>query len=210
VKELKLSCGRVALVDDDVFEQVKDFTWCSWARPGMRTRYAMCGRMFGKPARLHRVVLGVTDPKVEIDHINGDGLDNRRENLRVSDRTGNNCNKPAYLSSKSGIKGVHWSAKCNSWIAQIQFNKVKYALGHFPTKEDAAAAYDRAAVALHGSFANPNEIQGDVGKRQKRNKMTRHAETVRMLRALGATVADVASWVELSTSSVYEIVGGRV
>lgn len=156
MKEIYLrNKNLVTLVDDDVYETLGSLAWYAWSRPGMHTWYVLHGMQWGgkvKQFRLHREILEAP-PGVEVDHINGDGLDNRRENLRFSNRQGNNCNKPAYKTNTSGYKGVSLHRKTGGWVAQIQVNKMKRALGIFPTPELAHAAYCKAAAELHGEFA---------------------------------------------------------
>ncbi len=89
---------------------------------------------------LHRVLLGVTDPKVIVDHINGNGLDNRRCNLRITNKVGNALNMSVNKNKKSGLpKGVY--KKRDKYRACIQINGLNKALGVFKTVEEAQAAY---------------------------------------------------------------------
>lgn len=95
-------------------------------------------------------------PKDHIDHINGIRTDNRLENLRECTIAENNRNNGPMITNTSGYKGVFTATKGRSWFAQISVNGSQHYLGSFTTKEDAAAAYDRAAVYLHGAFAKLN------------------------------------------------------
>ena len=99
---------------------------------------------------LHRVIVGAQADQV-VDHINGDTLDNRRENLRVCDNAENTRNRKRHRNNALGIKGVY--RKHSGYAAQIRFNGVKHCLGIFPCPEDAARAYRDAAIRLHGAFA---------------------------------------------------------
>lgn len=102
---------------------------------------------------MHRVILGLTDPRVMGDHKNHDGLDNRRLNLRPCDNSANQGNGRKRSGGSSRYKGVSWAVKDARWIAQIQFHGVNRRLGSFLVEEDAARAYDEAALEQWGEFA---------------------------------------------------------
>jgi len=107
-----------------------------------------------KVIHMHREVarrMGL-DLSNEIDHINGDKLDNRRENLRSATRSQNKMNSGKPKNNTSGYKGVCWYKRGNKWRAQIGINgKLKH-LGYFEDKEEAAKAYKKAAEKYHGEF----------------------------------------------------------
>jgi hypothetical protein len=92
-------------------------------------------------------------PAACIDHINRDRGDNRISNLREATISQNGCNRLGAADSKSGVKGVWFDASRNRWTACIQLRGRTKQIGRFKTKEDAAAAYERAATELHGEFA---------------------------------------------------------
>jgi len=92
-------------------------------------------------------------PDREVDHINGDGTDNRIVNLRLATPTENGCNRRRRKDNTSGIKGVSWSKRNQMWLAHISYRGKQYHVGLFYEKEEAAAAYAEAARALHGKFA---------------------------------------------------------
>ena len=104
---------------------------------------------------MHRLILDV-DKKIYIDHVNRDGLDNRESNLRIATRSQNamNTNKRNYGSSK--YKGVGWSSERGKWRAVICKDGLRKHLGYFSVEEDAASAYDEAAIEWFGEFAAPN------------------------------------------------------
>jgi hypothetical protein len=107
---------------------------------------------------LHRVILGLSDPAVLVDHINGNGLDNRKSNLRVCNNQQNqaNCRKQANTSSR--YKGVRWHKGQAKWNAYIKVDgEMKY-LGTFIEESKAAMAYNEAAVKYFGEFAKLNEV----------------------------------------------------
>ena len=149
--------GEKVFVDPDIKEKYAGVTW--WAMSnGCGNRYATTRLDRKKFSLLHRLVLGIEDTKVDIDHINGNGLDNRRENLRVCSRSQNmgNCKKHADGSSR--FKGVCWNKNRNKWYARICLNYKPYPLGSYLNEEDAARAYNKAAIEKFGEFARINEI----------------------------------------------------
>lgn len=99
---------------------------------------------------LHRFLLDPGD--LEIDHRNGDGLDNRRDNLRIATRAENSRNTGVRRDNSSGFKGVSFHKQCRKWTAQIKLDGKLHRLGLHATPELAHAAYCRAAAELHGQF----------------------------------------------------------
>ncbi len=104
---------------------------------------------------MHRQIMKA--PKgLEVDHINGNILDNRRENLRLATHSENNHNRSKYSCNRSGLKGVFWYPRANKFQASIRVHGELLYLGLYKKAEDAARAYDEAAVLYHGQFAKPN------------------------------------------------------
>lgn len=151
-REIPLSRGLVALVDDADFERVAALgKW--YANPSYRTFYARknyweSGRC--KSVRMHTFITGWE----YVDHVNGNGLDNRRANLRPADDSTNSFNRQLRRNNKSGFKGV--SGKGCRWQAEIQCRGKRIYLGLFDTATDAACAYDTAAREHFGEFARLN------------------------------------------------------
>lgn len=102
---------------------------------------------------MHRLILNLLGNQ-QTDHINGNGLDNRRSNLRICNHADNMKNRKIAKNNRSGLKGIWYSAKHRGWRAQIRSNGVRYHLGCFSNAEDAHEAYWQAAKKLHGEFAN--------------------------------------------------------
>lgn len=104
---------------------------------------------------MHRMLLGVTDHRVEIDHIDGDGLNNRRANLRTATRA-QNARNMMKSRGRSRFKGVDFHKLTNKWRARIVVNYVERFIGLFGAEEAAARAYDQAARKAFGKFARLN------------------------------------------------------
>ena len=112
-------------------------------------------------AMLHREILGVTDPAVHVDHINGDVADNRRENLRACTRSQNLCNQRLRSTNTSGCVGVWLVKKTGHWCAQIQVDRKMHTLGHFARFEDAVTARREAELRFHGEFSGTEGVRAN-------------------------------------------------
>ena len=112
--------------------------------------------------RLHRLIMGVVDtPEVFIDHIDGNGCNNQKSNLRICTCLENAWNVKPRKNTSSKYKGVYYHSQSRKWQARINKNKKAYYLGLFETEEAAAEAYNNAATELFGEFARLNEIHYD-------------------------------------------------
>ena len=153
---------KLTIIDDEDHEKVVEAVgrgkWYAHdnGSPGSKD-YAMNG---SRDKSIHRVVMHA--PKgMCVDHINGDTLDNRKQNLRICTKAQNSQNKKLRCDSASGFKGVTKSSK-NSWLAYIgdpstmHPNKRHIRLGTYPTAEEAAITYDKKAIELYGEFAYTN------------------------------------------------------
>jgi len=158
VKKIELSRGLVALIDDEDYPAISQFKWTASAR-----NYAYrVTQDSGKQSyhALHREIMGLqSGDSREVDHIDGDGLNNQRANLRICSHAENTLNRRMSKRNTSGFKGVTWS-KCNRrWQAQIMIGGKQKWLGLYDSPEIAHAAYKAAADALHGEFANHGIIR---------------------------------------------------
>ena len=154
MKFLELSSGKVALVDDSDYQSIASHSWSAYISPKKRIWYASA-RINGKTVILSRFIMG-NPPNMEVDHINGNGLDNRRINLRVVTHSQNCKNRSKNFNSRSRFKGVVFHKHRGKWWARIQSDGKKYSLGLHETEEAAALAYNDAARALHKDFAKLN------------------------------------------------------
>jgi hypothetical protein len=100
---------------------------------------------------MHRVIAG-TPEDYQTDHINGDGLDNRRSNLRDATHNQNQHNSRTPVNNTSGVKGVQWHSQRAKWHARIGVGGKSRSLGLFASLDEAKAAYEKASAELHGDF----------------------------------------------------------
>lgn len=164
MKEIELTKGFFAQVDDEDFEQLNQFNW--HARLDI-TKSNNCyaqrrdySKQLKKPKmiKMHRVIMGVTDPKIQIDHIDGNGLNNQKSNLRIASNAQNSYNSKKYKNSLSPFKGVYFHKATRKWSARLAFNKKRIYLGEFETELEAARAYNVAAKQYFGEFARINVL----------------------------------------------------
>jgi hypothetical protein len=148
----------VALVDDEDYERV--MAAGPWqASPGRHTWYAIHHgpRPKQKIVYMHRLILSAPAGREGIvDHINGDGLDNQRSNLRLSTTSQNVHNQPKRLGTSSRYKGVTRVLTCARWQADIKTGGTQRYLGLFSDEQEAAKAYDQAARVAFGEYAALN------------------------------------------------------
>lgn len=163
MKEIRLTQGYVALVDDEDFERVNRFRWrvlFEKRKDGtIRNRYADRNVWKGKTRSkqsLHRFLLDLSDPKIKVDHKDHDGLNCCRSNLRIATNTENSRNARLGKNNKSGYKGVYWYKPRSCWRASIKADGIKLHLGYYTDVKVAARAYDEAAAKHFKDFANIN------------------------------------------------------
>ena len=152
--EIPLTQGYAALIDDDEIERVLPYLWRTINNNGIL--YAGTGGR--SPLFMHRFIMnlpyGSSEPQV--DHINLNGLDNRKSNLRIATRSQNMANRLKPVGGTSRFKGVGWDSSRSKWRAQIMVMYENKFLGRFTDEEDAARAYDEAAREYFGEFARTN------------------------------------------------------
>lgn len=153
--EIELTKGHVAIVDDDLFVELSKFNWCAnvdkCGRPYAMRNSSMKDGAKRKKLYMHRLIVNAEDG-FEVDHINGNTLDNRRKNLRQCTTSENQMNRGAAKSNKSGFKGVCWHKQNKLWRAEIKINGKRNLLGYFKSPEDAHRAYCKAAKEIHSEF----------------------------------------------------------
>jgi hypothetical protein len=163
MKEIELTQGKVALVDDEDFDYINQWKWYLAKRGhlsyGVRNYRPTGDRGPHILLLMHRVLLerrGADLTGREIDHVDGDGLNNLRSNLRLATRSENSRNSNKRVTSTSPYKGVTYSARHGQWVAQIHIDGKRMHCGYHHTPEEAASAYNRAAVKYFGEFAKIN------------------------------------------------------
>jgi len=167
VKEIKLTQGKVTLVDDWEYERLNKYKWC--AHLNGNTYYAVKGVPI---IRMHHSVLP-PPPGLEIDHIDGDGLNNQRHNLRYCEHQQNCMNRRIQSGTSSKYKGVSWDKRKCKWQASIALNHKTSFLGYFKTEKEAALIYNVAAIQRFGEFARLNITNVPVDREQLMEKLIR-------------------------------------
>lgn len=157
MKEIRLSPNKVALVDDEDYEYLNQFKWLPNFTRGYYYAYRLNKTENKKIGiMMHRFIMNCPPDKV-IDHINGNGLDNRKENLRICTHSQNMCNRRKHKSLSSIYLGVSWNNSNSKWLARIKNIKQIY-LGCYNTEEEAALVYNQKAIEIHGEYARLNQI----------------------------------------------------
>lgn len=172
MKAINISKGLFTQVDDRDYDDVIRWTWVAANSKSKNSThqkdkcYAVTWDKInktGKKIRLATMIWekynGPVPVGLIVDHHNGDPLDNRLENLRLSTRGQNNCNKSKTTKPCSSIyKGVCWLKNICKWQAQISFQKKSYLIGYYDDEKIAALAYNEKARELHGEHARLNSI----------------------------------------------------
>lgn len=162
MRQLPLSQGLFAIVDDDDFARLSAYKW-SASRGKMGNMYAVRRTTRAKGVKpkillLHREVLGLSTPPPFVDHINHNGLDNRKENLRIVTHL-QNCLNTRSRKGTSLYKGVSFDSSRRKWKVQIKAGDKHLQLGRFKNEHFAAIVYDVAALKHFGEFAVLNYPQ---------------------------------------------------
>ncbi len=174
MKQIPLTQNKFALVDDEDYQELSLFKWCAVRR--RTTWYAVRGGSRDESGKqksflMHRAILGLKKgDKLESDHRDHNGLNNRRSNLRLCTHSQNCMNRKLQKDVTSKYKGVCWNKKRNKWTAEIRKDGKKHYLGCFDSEIEAAKVYDKRATELFGEFAYLNfpEIQNPKVSDSKR------------------------------------------
>ena len=148
-KEIKITQGKVALVDDEDYEELYKYKW--YALLNRKTWYAGRTESYANGKRhnlvMHREILGlVRDDGKLTDHRNRNGLDKRRSNLRIVDYVLSNRNRGGHKDNTSGYNGVYWHKRTGKWVARIQINCKQINLGYYDNINDAIEARRKAEL----------------------------------------------------------------
>lgn len=171
MRTIVLCGGKNAIVSDQDYEELAAYTWCvKQHTPDLAYVYRYVRQLSGKYRRMkmHNQIVKPLDG-LTVDHINGDPLDNRRCNLRLANQRQQAQNMRKRIAASSKFKGV---TKCGlvhgkyvssvPWRARIRVNGKLLSLGFYPTEEEAAIAYNKAASKYFGRFAALNEVQAEA------------------------------------------------
>lgn len=150
MKKIPLTQGQFALVDDKDYLGLSKFKWC--ANKDKNTFYVR-RKKEGRVIRMHREILSAP-PSMHVDHIDGNGLNNQRNNIRLCTSQENARNRRVGHKSISEYKGVAWSHASRKWAAHIKVHGKQVHLGYFFCLMKAVKAYSVAAKKYYGEFAN--------------------------------------------------------
>lgn len=198
--EIPLTQGKVALIDAEDYPKIAGYSWyfhCGYARSA---KYDPASKR-SRTIHMSHIILPCP-PGLEVDHINRDKLDNRKENLRLVTRSQNCANRGCFKNSKSQYKGVRWNKKMGLWEAAIRKDNVITNLGAYDDEIAAASAYNEYARKMWGEFAVLNDID-EVDFRRMRHFKPRTASS----RFLGVTKKD-GKWIaRLTMNGKRELLG---
>lgn len=162
MKEIQLTKGYVTIVDDDIYDWVNGMRWHALTTPSGKVYASGAAKHLGngKEVSLHRVVLAThTYKTMDVDHINGDTLDNRKCNLRLATRSQNLSNQKKKDGTKFQYKGVVYRKDRDRYMAHLTKDGKRYTSKKFKTIEEAALAYNTLAIKHQGEFAYINKIE---------------------------------------------------
>ena len=147
-RRIPLTRGKFAVVDADDYYRLVRFRW--HAVYNSKTFYAARIER-GKTIKMHRAIMGAPKELV-VDHVDRNGLNNRKGNLRLCSTAENSRNTGSNARGSSRYKGVHWHKRIGKWAAAIQYDKKVYHVGYFGDEIAAAKAYDEKARELFGEY----------------------------------------------------------
>jgi hypothetical protein len=157
MKKIKLTKNKYALVDDEDFDELNQYKW--FAHKKRNNKYYSIRTVWmkmektKKTIRMHRVIMNCSDDKI-VDHKDGNGLNNQRENLRICTNLQNQGNRKLNKNNTSGIRGVYLRKDDKKWEANIRINNKTKHLGIFTDKLEAKNVYTKAAKEHFGEFYN--------------------------------------------------------
>lgn len=157
----KYGQGRVILVDREDFPLVGASRWTGLFKHDGLFYAQRHNKDKGTAEVMHRVILGLEKGDPKVDHVNHNGLDNRRKNLRLATNAENAAHRRKSSNSPRRFKGVSLPERCRHWRSEIRVNRQRILLGNFVTEEEAAMRYNIAARKFFGEFAALNQV--DMG-----------------------------------------------
>lgn len=158
MKLIPLTQGLFAMIDDEDFESISSVKWCA-SKTGNNLYALRSETVNGRRVvlKMHRVIVGHAASSLYVDHIDGNGLNNQRGNLRACTCSENLCNQRLRKNNSTGFKGVTLPTELRDsskpFRAALRFKGKHYFLGYYESAEQAHAAYCAAASKIHGEFA---------------------------------------------------------
>lgn len=168
-KQIPLTKGKFAIVDDEDFEELNKYKWQAELRNGRKVWYAVTHIWTGeyktndkgwkikirKKVRMHNFIM----KELGIDHIDGDGLNNTRANLRKATNTQNQFNKSKRNDNTTGYKNVFYNKNSGKFLAKLQVNRSVISLGEYKDKELAYYAVCKKMIELHGEYVHNDVLE---------------------------------------------------
>lgn len=157
----KANGTHAILIDDEDFDLISKHKWfiyrCIFKGKKARTFYAVA-HIKGSTVRMHRLLMGVSNPKILVDHKDHNGLNNQRGNLRIASAQQNQFNMRPFKSNKSGFKGVSYHKGDKMYMVFLRVNNKNTYFGSYKTPTDAAKRWNELARQHHGDFAYQNPV----------------------------------------------------
>lgn len=152
---IPLTKGAVTVINQEDYDSAKKHKW------HLTGNYARTCLSYGNNLLLHRMIMGAKKGQ-QVDHVNGNGLDNRRSNLRICTNLQNSHNQKKAKNKTSEYKGVSWAKRQKKWMVVIWINKISVFLGYYRNEIFAAGVYDQKAKEAFGEFARLNFPEKDA------------------------------------------------
>jgi len=165
MRKIELTQSKVALVDDWEYERINKYKW--YALLSNNTYYVVSG---SSHIYMHHLILS-QKPGFQIDHRDGNGLNNQKHNLRYCTSSQNKMNQKPRSGLSSKYKGVYWSRHNRNWKATIMLNRKSIKLGGFKTEKEAALVYNCAALQHFGEFARLNVVNSPINREELLEKL---------------------------------------
>jgi hypothetical protein len=153
MKEIQLTQGHVAIIDDEDYDRLSKYKWFSFRNNGY---FYSASSIDKKITLMHRYIMNISDKNIHIDHKNHNTLDNRKENLRACSRSQNLANQG--IKEGKRFKGVYTEKGRDTYRANISYHGKSFMIGRFDTEEEAAIAYNKKALELFGEFSVLNVV----------------------------------------------------
>lgn len=161
-KTIPLTRGDIAIVDAELYDELSKYKWHSHAGYAARTKKK---KGVVTILLMHRIIMGINDPKIIVDHINRNKSDNRRANLRLVNKSQNGMNRPKDSDGNNAYKCIYKfhpkHKRKKPYYVQMTANGKKYHGGYFETPEQALSKYNEMARRFHGEFAYMQAPMGE-------------------------------------------------